>query len=289
MHFDLPPPLDAQAYRAAWPDLAALDDRALNHHYLTHGRNEGRVSNGIRTREDFAALIPPDADAIEIGPFFRPMLSGPRVRFFDVLSQSELQDRARQIGLPVERVPFIDFVSPIGDLAIVDDTFDAALSSHCIEHQPDLVAHLRHVSRMLRPGGRYFLLVPDHRYVFDAFIATSTVAEVLEAHHTNRKVHTLRSVIEHRALTTHNQPELHWVNDHGALTDTVGRVNAAVQEWKAAAGGYIDVHAWYFTPDSAADLLTVLRSAGYIDLAVERVYPTRRNSNEFWMVLYKSP
>lgn len=284
---ELPPTLDLPAYREAWRDLAAMDDKALTAHYTQFGRNEGRTANAIATREAFAALIPGDADALEIGPFFRPMLSGPRVRYFDVLDQAELRDRARQIGLAPDRVPAIDYVSPTGDLGIVTDSFDCALSSHCIEHQPNLVSHLQHVSRLLRQGGRYFLLVPDHRYVFDALIAPSTIAEVLEAHYTDRKVHTLKSVIEHRALTTHNEPSLHWNGEHGGPVDTVERVKGAVREWTEATGGYIDVHAWYFTPDSATELLTTLRAAGYIDLRVERVYPTRRNSNEFWMVLRK--
>lgn len=287
MDLQLPPTFDVQAYRAAWPDLAELSDEQAADHYATYGRQEGRQSNKIATRDNFVGLIPANALTLEIGPFCWPLLSGPNARFFDVLDQEHLRERAKQIGLPDARIPSIDYVSPTGDLEIVPDSFDYVLSSHCIEHQPNLVGHLRHVSRLLRPGGRYFLLVPDHRYVFDAFIAASTVAEVLDAHHANRKVHTLRSVIEHRALTTHNDPSLHWAGNHGALVDTVPRVMGAVQEWEAAAGGYVDVHAWYFTPESAEQLLTILRLAGYINLVVERVYPTCRGNNEFWMVLSK--
>lgn len=288
MDLKLPPTFDVQAYRAAWPDLAGLSDEQVASHYVSYGRQEGRQSNGIATRDDFVELIPANALVLEIGPFCRPMLSGPNARFFDVLDQEHLRERAKQIGLPDTRIPSIDYVSPTGDLGIVPDSFDYVLSSHCIEHQPNLVGHLRHVSGLLRPGGRYFLLIPDHRYVFDAFISASTVAEVLDAHHADRKVHTLRSVIEHRALTTHNDPSLHWAGNHGVLVDTVLRVTGAVQEWEAAAGGYIDVHAWYFTPESVEQLLSTLRLATYIDLVVERVYPTRRGNNEFWMVLLKN-
>jgi len=62
-------------------------------------------------------------------------------------------------------------------------------------------------------------------------------------------------------------------------------VLASIQEFTAANGGYVDVHAWYFTPWSIQFLFETLHDAGYIDFTVERLYPTRLNSLEFWMVL----
>lgn len=169
---------------------------------------------------------------------------------------------------------------------MVDATFDCALSSHCIEHQPDLIAHLQQVARILRPGGRYFLLVPDKRYCFDALIAPSTVADVLDAHHAGRRTHSLRSVIEHRALTTHGDCARHWQGDHGLLDgEGAGRVLAALAEFEAANGGYVDVHAWYFTPRTLCSIVGTLREAGFIPFEVERLYPTRAISIEFWAVL----
>ncbi len=284
----LPATFEAPTYRSLWPDLATLDDEALRLHYEQFGADEGRLANSLVFREEFAGLIPADADALEIGPFCKPLLHGPRAKYFDVMDKPALEQRARGIGLPEAIAPQIDYVSAVGDLAVVDANFDYVLSSHCIEHQPDLIAHLQQVSRILRLNGRYLMLVPDKRFCFDALISESTIADVLDAHHSGRKTHSLKSVIEHRALTTHSDCSRHWQGDHGSVQDEgAGRVLASIQEFNAANGGYVDVHAWYFTPQSINSLCGLLSEAGYIDLYVERLYPTRLNSIEFWVVLRK--
>jgi len=285
----LPAAFDAAVYRQLWPDLAGLDDKALQTHYDTFGAAEGRRANSLAFREDFVALIPSGSSALEIGPFCKPLLLGHGVKYFDVMDKPALDQRARDIGLQDQVAPHIHFVSPVGDLSVVDETFDYVLSSHCLEHQPDLVTHLQQVTRILRPNGRYFLLVPDKRYCFDALLAESTVAEVLDAYHAGRKTHSLKSVIEHRALTTHNDCLRHWNGDHGFLNDEgPGRVIASVKEYIAANNSYIDVHAWYFTPASVKNLFGTLSNAGYVDLDVERIYSTQLYSIEFWMILQKT-
>lgn len=284
----LPDVFDASEYLACWPDLAGKTPEELQAHYEAFGIDEGRRANVVATREDFAALIPSDCDALEIGPFCRPLICGPRARFFDVLTTAELRARGFQHGIDPASAPNIDFVSPVGDLSIINQSFDNVISSHCIEHQPDLVAHLQHVARILQPGGRYFVLVPDKRFCFDALIPESSVAEVLDAHVERRTVHRLQSVIEHRALTTHNDSKAHWRGEHGELlTAQVARTASAIQEFTAAAGGYVDVHAWQFTPASMTNLIRVLHELGHVPFGLERMYPTRKDDLEFWMVLRK--
>jgi len=284
----LPDMLDLEAYRRWNPDLARLADADLVRHYIEYGETEGRRSNALAWRTDFVALIPPAADALEIGPFNSPLLRGPNVRYFDRLTQADLIERARFLKMPAEGVPAIDFVSEACDLAVVDRTFDAVLSSHAIEHQPDLIAHLRAIERLLREGGRYFVLAPDKRYCFDHFFAPSTVAEVIQAHHERRTSHTLKSVLDAYALTTHNEPARHWANDHGTYMENVeSRIREGLTAFAEANGAYMDVHAWFFTPRSLRLLVLALQSLGYTSLELERIYPTRQNANEFWFVLRK--
>ena len=285
----LPPTLDLPIYRARNPDVAAFTDDQLRTHYAAHGIAEGRESNALATRKDFAALIPPKADALEIGPFYSPVLRSRQTRYFDILSQADLIARAKQIGVADPAVPKIDFISGTGDLSGIKLQFDIVLSSHCIEHQPDLIAHLRQVEALLREGGRYFLLIPDKRYCFDHFLPSSTAADILDAHQHAARVHSLRNVINHRAFTTHNDGKRHWAGDHGTYLDNhPDRVRAAVAEYQAHPGGYIDVHAWFFTPDSLCELLATLHALGLTRLTMERVYPTRRHAIEFWMVLRRT-
>jgi SAM-dependent methyltransferase len=282
----LPQEFDPQTYQSVNADLLGLTHPELTVHYNNFGIKEGRTANCLRDRNDFAALVPESAITLEIGPFCNPLLRGLNVSYFDVLSQEALIARARLLGLDPSNVPSIDYISPTGELSGVNARFDVVISSHCLEHQPDLVRHLQQVGQLLLPGGAYFLLVPDKRYCFDHFIPVSNLAEVIVAHHEGRKVHTLRSVIEHRALTTHNDSLRHWQGDHGVAFENFDqRYLAALREFDDAKGKYIDVHAWYLTPDSAAGILSALRGAGLSRLGVHRIYPTRYGASEFWMIL----
>src|SRR6185503_9123777 len=130
------------------------------------------------------------------GPFNAPCLTGKNVRYFDVMASDALRERAKLHGMSDARVPHaIHYVSPTAALSSVPDTFASVLSSHAIEHSPDLVRHLKDVAALLAPGGAYYVICPDKRYCFDQTLENSTIADVLEAHLTGRQVHTLSSIV----------------------------------------------------------------------------------------------
>ena len=280
--------LDADFYRRLYPDLRSMSEADAAAHFRTHGIREGRQGSPFALRENLIAAVKAERTVLEIGPFTSPVVRGRNVAYFDVLDRAELKARAGQVGQDPAGVPEIDFVSPEGDLSVVEGRFAAAVSSHCIEHQPDLVRHLRQVAALLAPGGHYFLMVPNRLYCFDHFLPDTSLAQVLAAHVEGRRVHRLESVIEHRALTTHNSPARHWAGDHadpGFRESIVPRAGAALAEYAAAAGGYVDVHAWQFTPGSFRSLIGMLHEGGYSPLRPLRVYETPRGRNEFTAIL----
>ena len=63
-------------------------------------------------------------------------------------------------------------------------------SSHCIEHQVELVRHLKlkAVSRLLSPLGVYLMLVPDYCFCFDHFQTASTSIDCVLAGEIYREV-----------------------------------------------------------------------------------------------------
>jgi SAM-dependent methyltransferase len=209
----LPPPFDPHVYRQQNPALAALDDAAALAHYIAQGCAEGLVASPLALREGLLDRLRDAPSALEIGPFCNPLLTGDHIAYLDVLDAAQLRARAAQLGRDPSRVPAT--IHHVGGLDQVDHRYAAAVSSHAIEHQPDLVRHLEAIARVLEPGGRYYLIVPDKRYCFDHFIAESTIADVLDAWREERQRHPLARVIEHAALTTHNDPERHWRGDHG--------------------------------------------------------------------------
>jgi hypothetical protein len=253
------------------------------HVLLLFGRLTGLQ---VLTRDQFISSIPL-SKSLEIGPFAAPCLTGAGVDYFDVLDQQGLKKRAGELQLDVTRCPFIKYVSPNGDLSVINETYQLVFSSHCIEHQPDLIRHLQSVEQHLEDHGFYYLVIPDKRYCMDALLPESGISDVLHAYSEKRKLHTLRSVIEHHALTTHNEAWMHWIGHHGSDKPDPERIRMACDEFKEKAGSYIDVHAWQFTPSSFTGMITTLRELQLINLDVEKVYQTRPGSLEFYAVLQK--
>jgi SAM-dependent methyltransferase len=287
-----PEEFDWRYYAGRHEDLRRLTAAQLAEHYEQYGRGEGRCASPAAWRENFVQLIPDREPVLEIGPFFQPVVRGENVRYFDVFGAAELSDRARAHGADPSKVPsVIHYVSATCELSAVPDRFGAVVSSHCIEHQPDLIKHLADVAELLPERGCYFLLIPDKRYCFDHFIAESTVAEVINAHVEQRRVHTLGSVIEHRTLTTHNDSGRHWrgdpVDPDGGAT-IAERTRIALREFDDARGSYIDVHAWQFTPASFREITSLLCELGYSSMQPVRVYDTGYGRNEFTAILQKA-
>lgn len=285
----LAPEFDPILYRMLNADLASMSDRQAFQHFEKYGQSEGRCASVAAHRAGFVAQIPRDRPTLEIGPAVRPALSGPHVRYFEIESREGLIERAKREGYAYDKCPsVIHYVSLAGDFGVVDRKFETVFSSHCIEHQPDLIRHLVDVGNVLMPGGRYFLLIPDKRYCFDALLPESTLEEIVQAHSELRRTHTFEKVLEHYADTTHNDTARHWQGIHidEAWEQTKpARIELAKTVFAQADNSYADVHAWQFTPDSFRRIIAGLRSQ--IELVVERVYFTVNGQNEFGAVLVR--
>jgi len=249
-------------------------------------------SNPVINREEFLEKILTEKrkEILEIGPLNRPLILGESIYYFDLLPTDELKTRALAEGLDPSTVPEIDFYDPNGNLLGINRKFHDIVSSHCIEHQPDLVNHLNQVSELLSEiGSKYWLIVPDKRYCFDALLPESSLTEVIQAHHENQTKPSIWKVIEHRAMTTHNDSKEHWLGNHGAHgSDLKQRWDSAVKEFNSSDGRYIDVHCWQFTPSSFSQIISNLYALGLIDLEVEEIFETPRNGIEFCAVLKKA-
>ena len=148
-------------------------------------------------------------------------------------------------------------------------------SSHCIEHQPDFINHLKDVEKILKVGGYYFIIIPDKRFCFDYFLSESSLASIIEANFMEHRKHTLKSVIEHRCLTTSNDTLKYWKNEKEFKKNLSNRLNIktlsdAIKEFKINPN--VDVHAWQFTPNSFVEIINKLVKLEYIKFKIEKVY-----------------
>jgi hypothetical protein len=291
--FIIPDAFSYEIYKSKNKDLSAFSEEMACAHYARYGKMEGRICSEVDGRPRFINIIPSGKSILEIGPFFSPRFNKNTsdVQFMDILTTGELRERAVAHKGNPDNVPEIDYVWR-GEhyIQLIDRRFDCVFSSHCIEHQPCLVSHLKEVSSILAQGGRYFIVAPDKRYCFDNFFPESNVADVLEAFLTGRVLPTPRAVIRAWLIASHNSPSRHWAGDHSThsliqpVTAEHGqRIKNAITRF--AENPHDDCHAWQFTPDSFAHLVQLLCAAELTDLEVEVIYPTLRNTFEFYAIL----
>ena len=199
------------------------------------------------------------------------------VRTLDVFTTEELRQRAKA----PEMVPNIDAVwrgEPYQQL--LKQQFNAVVGIASLDHQPCLTTHLSFVSTVLKPGGQYFVALPDRRYGADHFLPDSTLADVLDAFAQRRMRHSARSLAAPLFLGTHDDAARHWAGDHGlppeARPPEAQHTRAIADILRQVRGGdsYLDARAWQFTPESFQWLLNRMAQYGLSPFRVERLYPT---------------
>lgn len=281
-----PDQFSASAYRANSADLESFSDEELVKHYHSYGKKENRVSTSISSKRDFLSLLKGKQNLLEIGVFDNPTLDfiadseeSVTIHYADFLSRDELIARAGDVGRNPQNVPEIKWVLSDG-YDQIDVLYDAVVSHHCVEHQPDLIAHLLNITSILRPGGWYFFSVPHKYRCFDFFIPESTIVDVVSAHYLEYKKPSFKSILEHRVFTSHTYQD--GINPYNSLQPSVKkRIEWAFDEFSS--NEYVDVHCWQFTPDSMRKILSQLAAFDFIPNINElKVYP---NFDEFYVAI----
>ncbi|MFM9107099.1 MAG: hypothetical protein ACKOWF_10435, partial [Chloroflexota bacterium] len=260
-----PSEFDPDIYRALNSIVERMGNAEARAHYRETGRPGGWRANALATREDLVAIIADAPAVLEIGhPEQRLLPAGDRTAL-----------------LPPSANPGQD-----GPL------FDVALSSHQISAVPDFVEHLRQVADSLKPGGLYVAMIPDKRYCLDHFQPATTIGAVLDAYRREDAVSSWRAQVDSLTLETHNDPLRHWLGDHGSVRDVTPddiavALATAEQREEGAPEAAAACRTWFFTPSSFRTIVWLLRDVGLCVFEPLRVYPTLRDSSEFWAVLRK--
>ena len=292
--FNPPPELDLNYYRNVYPELNGFRDDILKEHYRRYAVEQGRTTCPYDRSETLKVLLQNTIDsgkfsALEISPWDNPLVRGENVKYFGTEDSEALRKSAVKANRYFNQVPEkIHFVSPTADLGIVNETFDIVVSSHVIEHTPDLISHLRAVSKILNKGGVYVLVIPDKRYCFDHYNSESTIMEVIDAFINERKNPRLADFVYEY---THNYALLHWLGEHGKNQQemTLEKLTQKIQNYSAALakGEYINAHNWRFTPDSFGYIIDMLNKLNIIDLKKFRLCHTIWGRFEFVAMLEK--
>lgn len=265
--FSLPPAFEPSSYRARYAKIAGLRRSELRQHWHSIGRRDGDNASSVSTWPELLHCLHSCRSVLEIGPFDRPAVEFLRgvtvaIDYADYLSTAELVARAREIPeRNPETVPPIRYVLSNGGYGQIADQYDAVVSQHCLEHQPDLIAHLCQVAGLLRPHGMYFCSMPDRRRCFDRYLAPTTLVNVLAAHFEGRTRPPLESVLEHRCFTVSDwcsapDPTIHLPMN---LRESLNRASL-----EYLSNAYVDVHCWKFTSESLRRIVINLVALGFL-------------------------
>lgn len=240
---------------------------------------------------------------IEIGPSYRPLApkrDGWNSYSLDhatreelVKKYAELVDSHRKDHEAIEHVDYVWRGGEIADAVPIEahGSFDVLLASHVIEHTPDLVSFLRSAERLIKPGGKIVLAVPDKRFCYDFMRPLTGTADVIAAHREKRTRHVWQSYFNHDAYTYYLNGQPGWSRNEKVAFDIQRPIEHALAFADEAVkrNDYVDVHAWTFTPHSLSLILLELRALNLVKLEVEKF--TESDDLEFfaWLRIPDGP
>ena len=245
---------------------------------------------GLERRALMTSALDLEGLGLEIGPSHRPLLpkhEGFNVRTADHLDQAGLI--AKYDGIrPTEGIEEVDYVLSGSRLVTtIDDKFDYIIASHVIEHTVCLISFLQDCGKLLKPGGKLSLAVPDRRFCFDFFRERSTITRLIERYDAGPEVHSRGAVIDYHLNVVSKAGKVSWWKGaDGAFADVHGLAEANEQGKVAADGQYVDVHNWIFTPNHLRLLLSDLYDLGLVTLREDAFVSTR--GPEFFLTLSES-
>lgn len=240
---------------------------------------------------------------LEIGPLAQPIApksAGYNTYSVDKAKREELLEQFKHIELDKSLIEEVDFVW--GDTELTESvpsehhgSFDVIVLSHVLEHMPDPLTFLDSCQRLLKPGGYVTIALPDKRFCFDIFRPLSTTGAWLDANQSKRTSHTDQTLFEYSISSVARQGAINWTHTsaraeqmtfvkmslYDAYGEYFGEPSARPQR------GYVDCHAWVFTPASFALIVHECHAIGLCGLALDNV--TSARDGEFFANLKFAP
>jgi SAM-dependent methyltransferase len=116
---------------------------------------------------------------IEVGAGARPVPvpENAIVSYGDIREEDDLLQYFRNVADP--QIPEGGLIDAQTFAGVADASLDFVITAHVIEHMADPVGSIANALRVLKPGGRYLLIVPDMAHTFDRDRPETTVEHVL--------------------------------------------------------------------------------------------------------------
>lgn len=229
-------------------------------------------------------------DVLEIGPGSRPFVVSPgaNVKYADRSIEGGRDTNFPElIGQPAGVQAHYDVdLDTEGLSQLASSSFDGLVASHVIEHVVNPIGVLTEFSRVLRPGGKLLLVVPDRSRTFDA-VRLPTPFSVPIAKYRAGVTELDEASIREFCEAIYNQAPIHprlvreWYNPH--LLDE--------SRFELHRRRTIHVHAW--SPEEFASLLAAGMSEGAWFWRLDSMYFAehlpKSQGIEFALLLEKIP
>jgi SAM-dependent methyltransferase len=226
---------------------------------------------------------------LEISPGNNPIVRSEFGAHVSYCEKATSEDWELNYGAQLNRSDIIT----LGDKELSDvfepNSFDYIVSSHVIEHVPDIISHFMQCSLLLKPAGKLAMIIPDKRYTFDVLRDETTFSELVQSYDRSLKypsVHMIEDFYLH--LDRNANTENLW---SGSYLPAPSYTKAEVTEILESVRDNpekIDIHCWTFTPDSFKQLASEFVGIYSDNLTVKDISQTPEGRNEFLVILENS-
>lgn len=250
-------------------------------------------------RQQFTNKIDKNKLTLEIGAYHSPIIN-PKVHnniyFLDVFDKNTLIENSKNNPLVnPDTIVDVDYIwsGQKYDELIIDKKFDQVISSHNIEHQPNLIKFFNNISSILKPHGLVYIYIPDKRYCFDYFRGESDIIDILSANIRQDDKPQISTILDFKVKHGHMDKTRYWNNDPGINnTNDLNHLITVYTEVNNIYNNnnyeYIDAHVWTFTPQSFVKNINLIYSMKLIDLNIIFCSDTEQDSLEFYAILQKN-
>ena len=244
-------------------------------------------------RAEFLTLIDvANQRGLEIGALNRPIITramGP-VEYIDRASRADL---AAWYADPIHNIDPADLVDVDhiwGEQSLLacvggQRVYDYLITSHVIEHVPDVFGWLGEIASVLKDGGLGLFVVPDKRFTFDQDRRPSVSGDFVDAYVRRLRRPDTRQIFNHyndtRQVGAAPPDEAEATRLARELLDMCRRVEAS--------GEYIDSHCWVFTPRTLLEALDLANRIGALPFEIATLGATAPGDMEFFLALRRLP
>lgn len=240
---------------------------------------------------------------LEIGALFKPIV--PRtcanILYADHMSTEGLRAKyANDPNIDLDELVPVTYVCGERSLSEVvgDDRFDYIIASHVIEHVPNVIGWLIDIGKILRPGGKLSLAIPDKRFTFDCRRELTTFAALVESYLEHRTRPSFSQVLDYFSevadVPSSVTPLQLWSGEIDPKAVALRHpeiIKDFCEEWFRAHydairdGLYLDVHCSVFTPESFLHNLDNLSKHGLLPYRLYSYIGTASGDMEFFVGL----